>query len=94
MKHYACPHCGEDGISLLRKLTLGPAIRAKCKKCGKLVTVKYWHVLLVSVPVAIPILIASESGFSLLFFLSLGACLMATSILTAVYIPLLKHEHP
>ncbi|WP_191615370.1 hypothetical protein [Pelagicoccus enzymogenes] len=30
-----CPHCNEPGLSVSRKLTLGPANAANCENCGK-----------------------------------------------------------
>ena len=29
-----CPHCQQPGITVLRKLFLGPAVPATCKACG------------------------------------------------------------
>ena len=40
-----CPHCGNPGISVLRKLCLGPAVPATCKACGKKVGVPYTAML-------------------------------------------------
>jgi prepilin signal peptidase PulO-like enzyme (type II secretory pathway) len=42
---FTCPHCGQPGISALRKLALGPALPATCRSCGKKVGVPYWSVL-------------------------------------------------
>lgn len=92
VKHYQCPHCGENGIWLLRKLVLGPAIPAKCTKCGKLVTVKYWHVLAVSVPALLPIYLFEENGFSSTFIVALAVGLLTTAILVLKFVPLGKHE--
>ena len=36
---YNCPHCGRPGISIIRKLFLGPGIPAKCRVCGRKVNV-------------------------------------------------------
>ena len=38
---YRCPHCGQPGISWLRKMCLGPPIPATCKACGRKVGVPY-----------------------------------------------------
>ncbi|MGE0713074.1 MAG: hypothetical protein AB7N76_35145 [Planctomycetota bacterium] len=40
-----CPRCGGPGITLLRKLSLGPALPATCASCGGKVGVP-WRVLL------------------------------------------------
>jgi len=34
MAYYACPHCNDDGISIIRKIFLGPVLPATCSKCG------------------------------------------------------------
>ena len=44
MNRLQCPHCGELGISVLRKCFLGPAVPAKCRFCGKKVGVPYWSI--------------------------------------------------
>ncbi len=37
-----CPHCGETGISALRKCFLGPVLTTRCQKCEKPVSVPLW----------------------------------------------------
>jgi hypothetical protein len=39
-----CPHCGEDGVSGLRKMLLGPRQSTICKNCSKRVGVPYWSI--------------------------------------------------
>ncbi len=39
---YLCPHCGQPGISWLRKLFLGQAAPATCKACGQKVGLPRW----------------------------------------------------
>ena len=53
MSKLECPHCGNAGISVLRKMCLGPAVPATCKACGKKVGVPYAAML-----AAIPFLTA------------------------------------
>jgi hypothetical protein len=36
---YLCPHCGKACVSLLRKLSMGPASSARCASCDKAVGV-------------------------------------------------------
>lgn len=45
MSKLTCPHCGKTGISVLRKMFLGPAAPATCKACGKKVGVPYTAML-------------------------------------------------
>lgn len=32
-----CPWCGEDGLTLSEKLTLGPLVTRKCRRCSRAV---------------------------------------------------------
>lgn len=50
MKRLNCPHCEKPGISVLRKLFLGPALPATCKACGKKVGVPYTASLMANTP--------------------------------------------
>lgn len=45
-----CPCCGEDSISLLRRLSLGPAFPARCKSCNRKIGVSYKGTLLSMAP--------------------------------------------
>jgi hypothetical protein len=45
VKKLNCPHCGNPGISILRKFFLGPAAPATCGSCRKRVGVPYTAVL-------------------------------------------------
>ncbi len=47
MSNLDCPHCGKRGISVMRKMFLGPALPATCKACGKKVGVPYIAMLAV-----------------------------------------------
>lgn len=38
---YACPHCGQPAITVLRKTFLGPGVPVDCQSCGKPVRVTY-----------------------------------------------------
>ena len=55
---YKCPHCGEPGISKVRKMFLGPAVPATCKACGKKVGVPYTSMITV-LPLGIAFIAAS-----------------------------------
>jgi hypothetical protein len=47
MNKHQCPHCGEMGISALRKCFLGPSVSVKCESCGKPVSVPYWSIVII-----------------------------------------------
>ena len=49
MSKLECPHCGKAGISLMRKMCLGPSVPATCKACGKKVGVP-WAAMLAGIP--------------------------------------------
>ena len=61
MSHLHCPHCGEEAISVLRKLFLGPALPARCRRCGHKVGVPYSS-LLAMVPFLGGIFLAGSVG--------------------------------
>lgn len=44
---YACPHCKNPGISMLRRAFLGPAMPATCSVCGAKVGVAFKSVPLI-----------------------------------------------
>ena len=69
MSKLNCPHCGEAGISIMRKMCLGPAVPATCKACSKKVGVPYTAML-----AAIP-LVAAIVGSALVEPLVLKAAL-------------------
>ena len=48
-----CPHCGGPGISIARKLGLGPAIPATCRTCGRKIGVSYGRAMLAFLPLGI-----------------------------------------
>jgi len=42
---YGCAHCGQLGISQLRKMLMGPALPHTCRNCGKKTGVPYSSLL-------------------------------------------------
>jgi hypothetical protein len=49
MSMHSCPHCGGPGITQTRKLSLGPAVPATCRSCGRKIGVP-WSGMLTMVP--------------------------------------------
>lgn len=45
MEKIKCPHCGKPGISVFRKMCLGPAVPTKCSVCSERVGVSYFSIL-------------------------------------------------
>ena len=47
---YMCPHCGQPGISFLRRAFLGPLIPATCISCGKQIAIPWGRSFLAVAP--------------------------------------------
>jgi len=45
-----CPHCGNQAVTIWRKLELGFRIQSACLSCGKPVTTRWWASVLGSLP--------------------------------------------
>lgn len=41
MHPLACPHCGQPCLTFWSKALLGPAIKKRCKSCGRFVSVPW-----------------------------------------------------
>jgi hypothetical protein len=39
-----CPHCGDNGVSPVKKLLLGPIFENRCTKCRKHWGISHWSV--------------------------------------------------
>jgi len=44
MKKYKCPHCNEDGISFIAKMSLGAWGKTRCVKCKKWAGMPFWSI--------------------------------------------------
>ena len=89
MKHQ-CPHCGELGISELRRMCLGPALPTSCRICGKRVGVPWW-----SMAMALPVFIALGlatfiEGSAVVSFWIGGLGVLGMCVLWASFVPLIK----
>jgi hypothetical protein len=90
MVRYTCPHCGEAGISGLRKVFLGPAIPAHCSLCGGAVGVPWWSLLTLA-PWFAAILLAPlvrGSGIASFWLGAIGALVSVS--LCEILVPLVK----
>lgn len=47
---FPCPHCGQPGVSVVRKLALGPALPATCTACRGKVGVPWSSMLFPVLP--------------------------------------------
>lgn len=87
---YACPHCQQPCLSFWRKQALGPATSAKCKSCGKAVSVGP-GALLTMLPIVAAFVAARSlalppaGGVALLLA---GAC--AAAYLSHRFVPLVR----
>lgn len=81
---YKCPHCGKPGISVWRKLWLGPAIPATCKQCGNKVGVPYSSAMFVMIPFII------ATALTVIYIdsitLKIAICVVLTLILCVIYL--------
>ena len=86
-----CPHCGQQAISELRKLLIGPAVPARCRACGKKVGVPYSAMLAV-IPFAAAILAAQvvDSRELIIALWVLGFVAMA--VIHLLCVPLVSKE--
>ena len=87
MSKLNCPHCGKPGISVMRKMYLGPAVPATCKACGKKVGVPYMA-MLATLPLLVPIFGSSlVEPFALKAALWIGA-FVVTAVIYVRWVPL------
>ena len=90
MVKHRCPHCGNDGISGLRKCCLGPMIPASCSSCGKAVGVPYWSIVAVLPLVAsiLVLLVIPDNALAAYWLGAIGATVMW--VLWGSVVPLVK----
>jgi hypothetical protein len=87
MRKLNCPHCGKPGISVLRKMCLGPALPATCKECGQKVGVPYSSMLAVIPLIAVMLVSALTEPFAFEAALWVGGFLVM-SIIHVRWVPL------
>jgi len=89
-----CPHCGLDALSAWRKLALGPAATANCRRCGLKVSAAVPQALLSFVPCVVAIaVVLSGIVRSTGPLIAIGAGGWAfTSVLYLVWVPLVARQ--
>jgi hypothetical protein len=50
LKSLRCPHCGDQAVTVKRKLEMGPRIWSACFSYGKPVTTRWWASILATIP--------------------------------------------
>ncbi len=86
---FLCPHCNKPGITLIRKLFLGPALPATCKSCHKKVGVPYLSTFLACTPIIIAIFVYDYFDTFLLKGIILLSAYIIMTIITIKWVPLI-----
>lgn len=86
---YICPHCNKPGITLFRKLSLGPVLPATCKSCHKKVGGPYLSSLLAFTPFIITIIVVIYFGNGLIKGIICFSGFIITSIIYVMCVPLI-----
>jgi hypothetical protein len=66
MNKLICPRCNNPGISVIRKVFLGPGATTKCESCGQNLSVQFYKSLLILMPWLTVFLIIPIFGLLLL----------------------------
>jgi hypothetical protein len=86
---YLCPHCNRPGVSVARKLCLGPAIPATCASCGRRVGVP-WSAVGAVVPFLGAMAAAWFVGPIALKVLLAGAGAAVMTVIHMAWVPLVR----
>lgn len=87
MSMHPCPHCGGPGISSSRKLSLGPAVPATCRSCGRKIGVP-WGGMVTMIPFFIGM--AAAAYFQTPLAIALPAAGMIAMFFLWRYVPLVR----
>ncbi len=84
-----CPNCGADSISLLRRLSLGPAFPTKCKACNRKIGVSFRRTFLSATPYFVVLLLIYfiEDPLNRAILMLLGV--VAATIMNLKLVPLI-----
>ncbi len=84
---YKCPHCGQPGISKMRKMCLGPARSTTCKACGERVGVPYTS-MIASIPFFIAVIASLFIGSWAVKIILWFAGFLLMSVIHIKWVPL------
>lgn len=87
---FACPHCGQPGISAIRKSFLGPAVPTSCRACGKSVGVPYGKATIACMPLFASMYLGSLLGLVWPSFMIVGAGLAISIAIYLLWVPLVQ----
>lgn len=87
---YACPHCNQPGLSVLRRAWLGPALPATCASCGRKIGVPWTKSLIALLPFLLGVAAAAVASSVALSALSVLAGTAAMFALFFRFVPLEK----
>jgi hypothetical protein len=90
MNHLLCPHCGQQGISIGRKLFLGPAIPATCAACGNKIGVPYGRSFAAVSPFFVWVIGRSYINMDWVAFISFVVAFAISCVLHIKWVPLIK----
>jgi prepilin signal peptidase PulO-like enzyme (type II secretory pathway) len=88
---YRCPHCSQPGISAMRKMSLGPAVPATCRSCGKRVGVPY-TAMLAGIPFLAAIAVAASLNTWPLRIVVVVTGFLIMSAVHMLWVPLERRE--
>ena len=87
---YACPHCNQPGLSVSRRMCLGPAIPAACTSCGQKIGAPWIKSLVALLPFGLGILGTAVAPSVVVSALSVLVGAAAMFALFFTFVPLEK----
>ena len=78
-----CPHCGKQGISVLRKLNMGLLIPTTCNQCGNEVGMPYYGYFVIPLIIGVNLSVIF-SDYSIM--LKIVIWVVATLIIGFIYV--------
>jgi len=78
-----CPHCGKQGISVLRKLNMGLLIPTTCNQCGNEVRIPYYGYFVITLIISVNV---SVRFIDYSIMLKIAICVVVTLIIGFIYI--------